>query len=223
MPAVDGPRHPPVTTEGAPCRTSSARSGPSASRSSRRLADHRRGLRHHSAASCSRHAGRRRGGGGLRRRCGVWSPSGSCPILFGAFMLIVSYGLLRGNSASRIAATVVSRLARLVDLDRHRRAVDPRHRDRERPRRPRDPDAALVGQGHALLQGPRARRAHELTQRPDEPATGSRATPGGSISARRVPIAPFVPLDSKTKRHSVYDEPHAGSTLPAMSMKECCG
>lgn len=32
---------------------------------------------------------------------------GFMSILFGAFMLIVSYGLLRGNSVARIAATVV--------------------------------------------------------------------------------------------------------------------
>ena len=41
------------------------------------------------------------GGGGVLVGVGITS------ILFGAFMLIVSYGLLRGNSASRIAATVV--------------------------------------------------------------------------------------------------------------------
>ena len=41
------------------------------------------------------------GGVGLLVGLGIGS------ILFGAFMLIVSYGLLRGNSASRIAATVV--------------------------------------------------------------------------------------------------------------------
>ena len=38
---------------------------------------------------------------------GVLVTLGIMSILFGVFMLIVSYGLLRGNSASRIAATVV--------------------------------------------------------------------------------------------------------------------
>ena len=41
------------------------------------------------------------GGTGMMVTLGISS------ILFGAFMLVVSYGLLRGNSVSRIAATVV--------------------------------------------------------------------------------------------------------------------
>ncbi len=38
---------------------------------------------------------------------GMMVTLGIASILFGAFMLVVSYGLLRGNSVARIAATVV--------------------------------------------------------------------------------------------------------------------
>ena len=57
---------------------------------------------------------------------GVLVALGIMSILFGAFMLIVSYGLLRGNSVvAHRRDGRAGRLARLVDLDRHRASRRP--------------------------------------------------------------------------------------------------
>ena len=113
------------------------------------------------------------GGTGMMVTLGISS------ILFGAFMLVV---VLRPAAWQlRLADRRDGRaglLARVVDLDRHRAAVDPPHRDRERPAGAGHPVPALVERGDAVLQGPRARPADELTA--VTPAAAARTSLAGS-------------------------------------------
>ena len=225
MPAVDGLVHPRrQRTEGAPCQTSSPE-GPFGvtmsrppSRSSRRSSTWIGGI------VLLGLQGDADGGGGVRRQGNAVDPRDHVdPVR--RFMLIVSYGLLRGNSVSRIAATVrAGLLARVVDLDRRRASRRPSPPRSRAPSSRCDPAAALVGEGHPVLQGPCARRADAATSGPRgtvrtaETARDARRGRRWARPSRTV----FVPLDRKPSdiRFMMFA---CWIDAAGASMKECCG
>ena len=188
MPAVDGPRHPHVTTKGAPCQTSSARSGPSASRSSRRSRSSPRSSTSSAASCCSACRATPR-----RRRASARVGAGRPRDHVDPVRRVHADRLLRpaarqfGHRASPRRSCRPSRSPSSIWIGIAQPST-----------LPTEIVSALValailllwsGEAHALLQGPRARRAHELTQGPTGPRRPRALRPSPGRRARR-PIRP---------------------------------